>query len=167
MPARYRCGKAARNRLCRKEFCPGTAAIPAAADQSATPPCPAPIPNLAARFRQKTFIQGKFSQFPPRSPCLRGSSNTADPPGGTNRKMPGRKDCEAEPEPWTRIVTMKALNLFKRFQKDEDGAVTVDWVVLTAAIVGLGLIVMAAIRPAITGLSSSIASEINEADDNF
>jgi Flp pilus assembly pilin Flp len=62
---------------------------------------------------------------------------------------------------------MKALNLFKRFQKDEDGAVTVDWVVLTAAIVGLGLIVMAAIRPAITGLSSSIASEINEADDNF
>jgi Flp pilus assembly pilin Flp len=62
---------------------------------------------------------------------------------------------------------MKALNLFKRFQKDEDGAVTVDWVVLNAAIVGLGLIVMAAIRPAITGLSSSIASEINEADDNF
>jgi Flp pilus assembly pilin Flp len=62
---------------------------------------------------------------------------------------------------------MKALNLFKCFQKDEDGAVTVDWVVLTAAIVGLGLIVMAAIRPAITGLSSSIASEINEADDNF
>jgi Flp pilus assembly pilin Flp len=62
---------------------------------------------------------------------------------------------------------MKALNIFKRFQKDEDGAVTVDWVVLTAAIVGLGLIVMAAIRPAITGLSSSIASEINEADDNF
>jgi Flp pilus assembly pilin Flp len=62
---------------------------------------------------------------------------------------------------------MKALNLFKRFQKDEDGAVTVDWVVLTAAIVGLGLIVMAAIRPAITGLSSSIAAEINEADDNF
>jgi Flp pilus assembly pilin Flp len=62
---------------------------------------------------------------------------------------------------------MKVLNIFKRFQKDEDGAVTVDWVVLTAAIVGLGLIVMAAIRPAITGLSSSIASEINQADDNF
>jgi hypothetical protein len=39
--------------------------------------------------------------------------------------------------------------------------------VLTAAIVGLGLIVMAAIRPAIQGLSTSIASEIGEADDNF
>jgi Flp pilus assembly pilin Flp len=62
---------------------------------------------------------------------------------------------------------MKALNIFKRFSKDEDGAVTVDWVVLTAAIVGLGLIVMAAIRPAISGLSDSIALEIGEADDDF
>ena len=47
---------------------------------------------------------------------------------------------------------MKMLNILKRFHKDEDGAVTVDWVVLTAAIVGLGLIVMAAIKPAISGL---------------
>ncbi len=62
---------------------------------------------------------------------------------------------------------MKALNLLKRFQKDEDGAVTVDWVVLTAAIVGLGLIVMAAIRPAISNLSQSIADEIEAADDEF
>ncbi|WP_395543474.1 Flp family type IVb pilin [Neotabrizicola sp. sgz301269] len=62
---------------------------------------------------------------------------------------------------------MKLLNIFKRFQKDEDGAVTVDWVVLTAAIVGLGLIVMAAIQPAIKNLSSSIATEIEAADDNF
>jgi Flp pilus assembly pilin Flp len=62
---------------------------------------------------------------------------------------------------------MKALNIFKRFSKDEDGAVTVDWVVLTAAIVGLGLIVMTAIRPAISGLSTSIATEIGEADDGF
>ncbi len=28
-------------------------------------------------------------------------------------------------------------SLFKRFSKREDGAVTVDWVVLTAAVVGL------------------------------
>ncbi|MFZ1469628.1 MAG: hypothetical protein WAT09_11730 [Paracoccaceae bacterium] len=62
---------------------------------------------------------------------------------------------------------MKLLNIFKRFQKDEDGAVTVDWVVLTAAVVGLGLIVMAAVRPAISGLSAGIANEINKADDNF
>ncbi len=62
---------------------------------------------------------------------------------------------------------MKLMNIFKRFQKDEDGAVTVDWVVLTAAIVGLGLIVMGAIQPAISNLSTSIATEIESADDNF
>ncbi|MCB6179671.1 hypothetical protein LHP98_16230 [Rhodobacter sp. Har01] len=62
---------------------------------------------------------------------------------------------------------MKMLNLLKRFKKDEDGAVTVDWVVLTAAVVGLGLIVMGAIRPAIVGLSGSIATEIDEADKDF
>ena len=62
---------------------------------------------------------------------------------------------------------MKLLNIFKSFKNDEDGAVTVDWVVLTAAIVGLGLIVMAAIKPAISGLSTSIATEIGEADDDF
>ena len=62
---------------------------------------------------------------------------------------------------------MKLLNIFKRFQKDEDGAVTVDWVVLTAAVVGLGLIVMAAIKPAISNLSASIAAEIESADDGF
>jgi Flp pilus assembly pilin Flp len=60
---------------------------------------------------------------------------------------------------------MNVLNTFKHFAKDEDGAVTVDWVVLTAAIVGLGLIVMAAIKPAISGLSSSIASEIEAAGE--
>ena len=37
---------------------------------------------------------------------------------------------------------MKLLNIFKAFKKDESGAVTVDWVVLTAAIVGLGMVVM-------------------------
>ena len=72
-----------------------------------------------------------------------------------------------KPEHLERDYDMKLLNIFKRFKNDESGAVTVDWVVLTAAIVGLGLIVMAAIRPAITGLSTSIATEIGEADDNF
>lgn len=55
------------------------------------------------------------------------------------------------------------MNLVKRFQKDEDGAVTVDWVVLTAAIVGLGLIVMAAIKPAISTLAADIGTEVNDA----
>lgn len=60
---------------------------------------------------------------------------------------------------------MKVMNLLKRFQKDEDGAVTVDWVVLTAAVVGLGLVVMAAIGPAISGLSQNIADNIEEAQN--
>ena len=35
---------------------------------------------------------------------------------------------------------MNSLNIFKLFVNDEAGAVTVDWVVLTAAIVGLGIV---------------------------
>ena len=53
---------------------------------------------------------------------------------------------------------MKLLNLFKSFKNDEAGAVTVDWVVLTAAIVGLGLVVMTTIRPGITGAANVIQS---------
>lgn len=53
------------------------------------------------------------------------------------------------------------LNFIKTFAADEDGAVTVDWVVLTAAIVGLGLAVLAVIRPATTGVASGIAGELD------
>ncbi len=31
------------------------------------------------------------------------------------------------------------MNIFNTFRKDEAGAVTVDWVVLTAAVVGLAI----------------------------
>lgn len=31
------------------------------------------------------------------------------------------------------------INFIKNFRNDEDGAVTVDWVVLTAAVVGLAI----------------------------
>ncbi|MFM2388598.1 MAG: hypothetical protein RLZZ437_153, partial [Pseudomonadota bacterium] len=51
---------------------------------------------------------------------------------------------------------MNMLNIFKNFAKDEDGAVTVDWVVLTAAIVGLGLVVITTIRPGIQGAATAI-----------
>ena len=62
---------------------------------------------------------------------------------------------------------MKLINFLKRFKKDEDGAVTVDWVVLTAAVVGLGIVVMGFISPAVSNLASSIGTEIEAADDNF
>lgn len=35
---------------------------------------------------------------------------------------------------------------FKNFMKSEDGAVTVDWVVLTAAVVSLAVVVIFAIQ---------------------
>jgi hypothetical protein len=41
----------------------------------------------------------------------------------------------------------KLLFKLQRFANDEDGEITVDWVVLVAAIFGLGLIVMSAIWP--------------------
>ena len=55
---------------------------------------------------------------------------------------------------------MKLLNLFKTFKSDESGAVTVDWVVLTAAIVGLGMVVMTTVGGGITGLATGIAGDL-------
>lgn len=52
---------------------------------------------------------------------------------------------------------------FSPFLKDETGAVTVDWVVLTAAVVALGLVVFSFIQPAISTLASDIGAEIDKA----
>ena len=50
----------------------------------------------------------------------------------------------------------------RHFYRDEDGAVTVDWVVLTAAIVGMGVIVVTTVaRGALdhtSGLNSHLAN---------
>ena len=58
---------------------------------------------------------------------------------------------------------MKLLNIFKSFKNDESGAVTVDWVVLTAAIVGLGLVVINVVAPAVNTTSDSIATNLEAA----
>jgi len=58
---------------------------------------------------------------------------------------------------------MKLINLFKTFRNDEDGAVTVDWVVLTAAVVGLGIVAMGVIDTAVGDLSDNIAENITAA----
>ena len=55
---------------------------------------------------------------------------------------------------------MKLLNIFKSFKNDEAGAVTVDWVVLTAAIVGLGLVVMTTVGDGIDGLGGTVATDL-------
>jgi Flp pilus assembly pilin Flp len=61
-------------------------------------------------------------------------------------------------------------NLIKNFAKSESGAVTVDWVVLTAALVGLGLAVMAVVSGGIEDLSGEIQASLvtaNPADNPF
>lgn len=53
--------------------------------------------------------------------------------------------------------------LFKKFRESEYGAVTVDWVVLTAAVVGLGLLVMSQITPAIDAAGAQITTDLQNA----
>jgi Flp pilus assembly pilin Flp len=55
---------------------------------------------------------------------------------------------------------MKLLNIFKNFKNDESGAVTVDWVVLTAAIVGLGFVVMQTVSTGLTTAATTITTDI-------
>ena len=50
--------------------------------------------------------------------------------------------------------TMKAL--IKNFRNEESGAVTVDWVVLTAAIVGLGIAVLASVSGGVSDLATDV-----------
>ena len=56
---------------------------------------------------------------------------------------------------------MKLFKLAKNFKNDESGAVTVDWVVLTAAIVGLGIAVLTTVSGGTTDLAGDIASELS------
>ena len=51
--------------------------------------------------------------------------------------------------------------IFAKFINDEDGAVTVDWVVLTAAIVALGLAVGTSVSDGATELASSIGDDLS------
>ena len=62
---------------------------------------------------------------------------------------------------------MKLKNLFKAFTKDEAGAVTVDWVVLTAAIVGLGMVVMTTVGGGITGLGDAIVTDLGTRSSGY
>ncbi|MCH2065848.1 MAG: hypothetical protein MK208_01320 [Shimia sp.] len=56
------------------------------------------------------------------------------------------------------------IKFIKNFRKDEAGAVTVDWVVLTAGIVGLAVVVFAAIESATATPVTAAAVTITGAD---
>ncbi|MBT0955974.1 hypothetical protein IV417_01125 [Alphaproteobacteria bacterium KMM 3653] len=51
--------------------------------------------------------------------------------------------------------------ILKTFLSNEDGAVTVDWVVLTAAIVGLAVGVIALISAGALDYSTSVGNELS------
>jgi Flp pilus assembly pilin Flp len=59
------------------------------------------------------------------------------------------------------------MTKFSAFLKDEAGAVTVDWVVLTAAVVTLGLVVFNFIAPAVSQLASDIGAEVDAAGQDM
>ncbi len=61
---------------------------------------------------------------------------------------------------------MKFFKLAKNFNNEEDGAVTVDWVVLTAAVVGLGVAALAAVKKGTGKLTGTIDSYLSSQSIN-
>ena len=58
---------------------------------------------------------------------------------------------------------MTIFSNIKAFAANESGAVTVDWVVLTAAIVGLGLAVISSVRTGVGDLATDISTSLSGA----
>ncbi len=52
------------------------------------------------------------------------------------------------------------IKFIKNFRKDEDGAVTVDWVVLTAAVVGLGIAAVTTVRSGIDTAATTLTTDL-------
>ena len=59
------------------------------------------------------------------------------------------------------------LNMLRRFRKNEDGAVTVDWVVLTAGVAFLGVFLVSMIQSAVTDKSEGIGAYISAREDQL
>jgi Flp pilus assembly pilin Flp len=53
----------------------------------------------------------------------------------------------------------------KTFRQDENGAVTVDWVVLTAAVVGMAIAAYSAIEAASDGLVTAAGGAVTGEND--
>ncbi|GLT08110.1 hypothetical protein PVW51_17915 [Sulfitobacter sp. PR48] len=53
------------------------------------------------------------------------------------------------------------MNFFANFKSDESGAVTVDWVVLTAAVVGLAVAAYSSIQTGASGLTDRTATYLD------
>ncbi|KIN60275.1 Flp pilus assembly protein, pilin Flp [Sulfitobacter noctilucae] len=59
------------------------------------------------------------------------------------------------------------MNFIKNFRKDEDGAVTVDWVVLTAAVVGLAVAAYSSIETGASTLTTNTGTFLDLRDPNL
>jgi len=59
------------------------------------------------------------------------------------------------------------MKFIKNFRKDENGAVTVDWVVLTAAVVGLAVAAYTSIETGATELTSQTETFLGTQDPNL
>lgn len=56
------------------------------------------------------------------------------------------------------------FKIVKSFMRDEDGAVTVDWVVLTAAVVALAGVAFTAIQDASGGVGTGVGEHLSEVE---
>ena len=56
------------------------------------------------------------------------------------------------------------LSSFKNFMRKEDGAVTVDWVVLTAAVVALAGVAFTSLQTASGGLGNSVGQYLTDVE---
>jgi Flp pilus assembly pilin Flp len=73
---------------------------------------------------------------------------------------PGRLDLSNE-----QTTETDMFNFIKNFRKDENGAVTVDWVVLTAAVVGLAIAAYTAIETNADALITAAGDAVGDQDD--
>ena len=55
---------------------------------------------------------------------------------------------------------MNMFKLVKKFNAEEEGAVTVDWVVLTAAIVGLGAVAYPLVSDGVSTKATAIKTSL-------
>ncbi|MCW1917384.1 hypothetical protein NX862_01310 [Rhodobacter sp. KR11] len=53
------------------------------------------------------------------------------------------------------------------FLKDETGAVTVDWVVLTAALIGIGMLVLMPVAFSANSASTTVGGEISSQEIGY
>ena len=59
------------------------------------------------------------------------------------------------------------VNPIKVFQDDDSGAVTVDWVVLSAAVIGLGLVVLMPIAFSTESATSKVSADVSSVPVGF